>query len=154
MNAVRKDSNHEFGSCQFVAYECASRDEFLNGKCASCDNSKCQLMFIRDLTDAGQLMNANVIKDPVPNEDNYDNENSNKIGSSYLGYLNKNQRTSPSLFLETSEYYPYCLHHYQVIVELNEDKQWSANGTLSLTLTSRGDSPRVGNVNITMTPRG
>ena len=150
MNAIRKDPNQEFGSCQFVAYECKSRDHFLKGECASCDGAKCQLMFIRELTDAGTLIGTELIKDPIPNEN--DDDQINTIGNSYLSYLKRNEKTTPSYFLETSEFFPYCLHHYQIIVELNESATWSANGTLSLTLTSKGESPRVGNVNITMTP--
>ncbi len=78
-----------FNTCQQIAYECESYDKFSEGKCADCgsDGNKCKPL--------GLWL------------DFWDNPNNNLLEES---------QTQKKFFIKTSEMLPFCLFHYQIVV--------------------------------------
>ncbi|RWS23491.1 hypothetical protein B4U80_13366 [Leptotrombidium deliense] len=76
------------GDCQPVAYNCSSYDDFLRGKCVSCENNQCELA----------AYHVQVSKE---------NHFEQKTNPPY---------NNLKMYLKTAALEPFCLYHYQVVV--------------------------------------
>ena len=87
-----------FNTCQLIAYECDSYDKFSEGECADCgpDEEKCK---------------------PLNLDTNYwDYGNHIKVKDKL------DQQRSRQLFIQTSDMFPFCLYHYQIVVSCAQSR--------------------------------
>lgn len=85
-----------FNTCQLIAYECESYERFSEGECADCgfNEEKCKPLNLD--TNYWDYADHN-----GPAEDKLD------------------EQFSRQMFLQTSDMFPFCLYHYQIVVWLS-----------------------------------
>ena len=105
---------HEQGDpddgCQLVAYACKDWDSFRAGHCADCSHSRaCKLIGLQwqYYDDGNQAGQSSERRRPESGGERNSNRTSGQV-------------EPVQMFLRTGDTQPYCVFHYQIVLELNE----------------------------------